>query len=110
MSKKPRGALRHVLKLQGFTLVTDGKGGTTVMWQEPEECPVVYAAIDDIAVTRGVEAGALKTRTRHKITIAYRTDVREDMRLLGDNAVYIVESVLDVGHRKEYLEIQVRSE
>lgn len=63
-----------------------------------------------MAASRGTEAGELKTALRHRIIIAYRSDVRPDMRLFGDNTTYTTEAVLDVANRKEYLELQVRSE
>ncbi len=63
-----------------------------------------------MAASRGTEAGELKTVLRHRIIIAYRPDVRPDMRLSGDNRTCTIEAVLDVANRKEYLELQARSE
>lgn len=104
------GALRHVLKLQNFALTADGHGGFQRLWQPLGECADVYAAIHDMSAARGVEAGALKTVMRHKIVMRYRADVKAEMRLLSDDKIYTIEAVLDVANRKEYLEIQARSE
>lgn len=104
------GALRHVLKLQNCVLTPDGNGGYTRAFQPADECPNVYAAISDVSAARADDAGAMKTVMRHKITIAYRADVKPEMRLLGEDKTYTIEAVLDVGRRKEYLEIQARSE
>lgn len=105
-----RGDLRHVLKLQGFVLTADGSGGHTRSFQAAEDCPSIYAAIYDVSAARAVEAGAGKIVTRHKIVVAYRADIKPDMRLLAADKTYTIEAVLDVAHRKEYLELQVRSE
>ena len=104
------GALRHVLKLQDFAMMPDGSGGLEQIWQPLDECPEVYAAIHDIGAVRGVEAAMLKTIVRHKIHMLYRADVEIGMRLIGEDKIYTIEAVLDVANRKEYLEIQARSE
>lgn len=103
------GDLRHPLKLQDFVLVPDGNGGYVELYQPADECPIVYAMVDAGSASRGLQAGQLATVTRYKITIAYRTDVKPGQRLLERDKIYTIDAVLDVGHRKEYLEIQARS-
>lgn len=110
MSGYHLGDFRHALKLQDFVLAPDGQGGYIELRQPVEECPVVYAMITADRATRGLEAGQLKTRSSYKIVIAYRADVKAGQRLLEGDTVYTIDAVLDVGHRKEYLEIQARSE
>ncbi len=68
------------------------------------------ARADIPPLVRGVEAAMLKTVVRHKIHMLYRADVDIGMRLIGEDKIYTIEAVLDVANRKEYLEIQARSE
>ena len=110
MRKGYLGAMRHRLTLYEEVLIADGHGGYQKTWQPLADNGDVYAAIYDSAAERGVEAGQLKTVSRHRIVIAYRQDIVAGMKMTGNSKTYLIEAALDVDNKKEYLEIQARSE
>lgn len=109
MSASIMGDMRHVLSVEQQVLTADGQGGFHTVWQAIAGNATVYAAIYDLAARKTPQGGALATEISHKIVIHHRSDVQTGMRLVGNGRTYLIDSVLDVTNRKEYLEIQAHS-
>ncbi len=110
MSWKDLGALRHVLSVEEVVMTADGQGGYHKTWQPLDGGTTIYAGIYDVSSNSGMIAGAYQTRMMHRIVCLYRSDIAVGMRLSGNGRQYMVEAVLDVDNRKEYLEILTRSQ
>lgn len=94
------GALRHRITIQRKLQVKDrfGSPAATVEW---EDVATVWAALD---ATRGSEffaAQQTQSTVLQRIRIRYRSDVTSAMRILYQDTVYNVISVLQDNRHKE---------
>ena len=69
----------------------------------------MFAAISDLAGGEALQHGKLEASAPCRITLLFRADLREDMRLAGSGQVYEIVSLRDPDGKNAYLEIIARA-
>lgn len=95
------GRLRHRLKIYDKGTLTRNTVG--------EEIPAydalvatVWGALEPLSGREFIEANQVQADVTIRIVIRYRSDIRPEMRVVGGEHTYHIESVLDQrGERKE---------
>ena len=95
--------LRHRIVIEQPTETADGTGGFTTSWTTLTS---VWADIQPLTRSSGREQfaeGQLQERTRWRITIRYREDVTEKMRISYNSRVFNIRAIIDLDGREEQL-------
>ena len=101
------GDFRHRITFQESVKVPDGYKGFTITWQD---VVVVWAQVDPLSGREYFYAHQIKDEISHRVRIRYRTDVNEEMRILHGERSFKIESMIDMGERREFLEIRCQEE
>ena len=103
MKKIEIGDLRERITIQApGDPVDDGGGGKSVFWAD---LAIVWAAIKPVSNAERFYAQQIEVSTTHEIFIRYRTDVKNNMRILHGEAVYDITSIVDVDGRRRFLKL-----
>ena len=106
ISEKPRvniGDMRHRVTFQGLIKTPDGYKGNVKTWQD---VITVWAQVIPITGREYFYAHQIKNEITHRVRIRYRTDINVEMRVLFGERVFTIESIIDIGERREYMEIR----
>ena len=101
------GDFRHRVIFQKEVKVPDGYKGHAVTWQD---VITVWASVDPLSGREYFYAHQIKNAISHRIRIRYRTDVNEAMRIRHGDRYFSIESMIDMGERREFLEIRCQEE
>jgi SPP1 family predicted phage head-tail adaptor len=99
------GDLKHRVTLQQPVLSADGGGGYGESWQNLSSVPEVYAEIIPLSGGEQLRFYQLETSVTHRLTIRYRSDVTNAMRVLKGAVAYNIVSVTDRGGSGDWLDI-----
>lgn len=103
MAKIKIGDFRHRITFQKEVKVSDGYKGFTVTWQD---VITVWASVDPLSGREYFYAHQIQNAISHRIRIRYRTDIKEEMRIRHGNRYFSIESIIDIGERREFLELR----
>lgn len=96
------GNLRHIVKIQHVVQVQSSDGSINSVWQDLFNR--VYASIDPVSVKEFLVAATTESQVTARITIRYKSQITEKMRVVHGNKVYQIEGVQsDIDSGIEYL-------
>lgn len=101
------GALRHLVQLQTETRARDAFGGVV---ETPVALVTVPADVQPVEPEERFDAQSLSVRPSHRVTIRWRSDVRQGMRLVYDGRTYNILNAYDPAQRRRELRLLVSSE
>lgn len=103
MKKYPSiGELRQRVFIQQPVTEEDGYGGKPVTWITVGSA---WAKVEPLSGREYFFAHQIQAEVSHRITLRYRQDVREDMRLSVNGRILEIESILDLDEGHQFLEI-----
>jgi len=108
MAKKIQiGDLRHRVTFQKSNETSDGYKGHTVIWQD---VVTVWAQVSPLSGREYFYAHQIKNVVSHRVRVRYRTDINVEMRIKHGDRYFKIESMIDMGERREFLEIICQEE
>jgi len=99
------GDLKYKVTLQQPVLTGDGGGGFTESWQNVASTPTVYADIAPLSGGERLRFHQQETFVTHRITLRYRGDLTNAMRLVRGERIYTILSITDRDGRGIWLDI-----
>jgi SPP1 family predicted phage head-tail adaptor len=106
MSKYPTiGELRHRIFFQQPVTGDDGYGGKPVTWVN---CGEAWARIEPLTGREFFYAHQIQAEVTHRVTIRFRQDIKEDMRISTCGRVLEIESIVDLNEAHQFLEFFCR--
>lgn len=101
------GGLKHRVTIQHAARAADGGGGFAETWQNLDDAPIVYAAIEQLSGGEKLRLAQLGAAITHRLTIRYRDDLTTAMRIVKGDAVYKIISLQDRDGTSVYMELLV---
>ena len=101
------GMLSHELVLEEPVETPDGAGGFTIVWNA---LATVWARLEPLNPETEVWAGRAPSEQTHRVTLRYRTDVRQGMRFRKLTRLFPILSVQDADETGRYLICRTREE
>ena len=103
MAKFPEiGEMIERIILQRSTKIDDEYHGKRVVWHDVAE---VWAKVEPISSREYFFAQANQAEVTHRIQIRYRPDIGQGWQIKHRDAYYAVQSVIDIGGRRRFLEL-----
>lgn len=97
------GSLRHRVTIQSPKESRDDFGGARAEWFD---VATVWAKVEPLGGTEVAElkkTGALYAEATHKVTVRYRSDVTEKMRIVKGDRVFDIASIVNTDERNREL-------
>lgn len=101
------GTLRHRVTIQTLARTADDGGGYTEAWSN---VATVWARVEPLSGGERWEAQQITANLSHRVAMRYRNDVTANNRLLFGARRLRIDAVIDVGERREQLEILCEEE
>lgn len=96
------GEFNRRIFFQRAVTTDDGYGGKPMTWIN---CGEAWAKIEPLSGNEYFEAHNIQNVVSHRITIRYRTDIREDMRISAGGEAFEIESILDIEQGHQFMAI-----
>lgn len=96
------GELKHRITLQEQVIIKDELEQEIETWQEVNK---VWAEIKPLSGKEYFKARQTKSDVRVQITIRYKKEVHNQMRVVFDNQAYEIISVINLNHQNKYLQL-----
>lgn len=96
------GALDQRVTLQAKSVARAPNGGEVVTWGD---VATVWARVEPIRGNEFFSAAQMQDATDHRVTIRYRSGVTRELRVLWRDQPLDIVGVIDVGARRENLEL-----
>jgi SPP1 family predicted phage head-tail adaptor len=97
------GRLRSKVDLQTSTDTRDAGGGLSCVF---ETTASIFADIRPQSGDETYRQGKVQEKLTHKIFIRYRTGVKATQRILFENRVFNIRSIINVDERDRFLELK----
>jgi len=94
------GDLRHRITFQKETKTPDGHHGHTSTW---EEVVTVWAKIEPVSGREYYYSHQLKNAISHKITIRYRDGITEELRIVFEERIMKIESLINLEEQEWFM-------
>lgn len=94
------GDLRHRVRIEAASRVSDGGGGATVSWTTVAE---VWAAIWPRASDEVFQSDRVAGKATHDIWIRHRSDVKPEMRIVLGTRQFDIRGAIDIEDRIRWL-------
>lgn len=99
--------MKHLVTLQQPTLTADGAGGFTTSWSD---VATLWAEIAEVAGApyfgkEYSEGRAVRSLTRYRITLRYRTGITSEMRMVVDERVLRIIALTEPLNNKDIIEL-----
>lgn len=94
--------LRQRIMIQQPDNTADDAGGVTKSW---EDLAPVWAEVEPISASEVLQADSLRSEVTHRVTIRYRDDVTNAMRILFEGRVFNIRAVTNLLERGILLEL-----
>jgi SPP1 family predicted phage head-tail adaptor len=101
------GLLNHEMTLEEPVETPDGAGGFTIVWTG---IATIWARLEPLDPAREAWAGRDAAEQTHRITIRFRDDVRQGMRLRKLTRLFPILSVWDADETGRFLGCRTREE
>ena len=98
---------RHRITFQEAQKTPDGSKGFTVEWTFVAE---VWASVEPVSGRERFFSQQIKAEVTHKVKIRYKSGITEAMRILHRERVFLIESIIDINERQEFIEIRCMEE
>lgn len=107
MSKYPSiGELnRRIFFQQAGVETDDGYGGKVKTWVN---CGEAWAKIEPLTGREYFFAHQIQAEVTHRVTIRFRQDVKEDMRISAGGRILEIESIVDLDEAHQFLQFFCR--
>ncbi|EZP75007.1 phage head-tail adaptor [Parageobacillus genomosp. 1] len=96
---------RHRLHFQEKKTVKDDEGNSVTQWNTVF---TVWGSVEGLRGREYLAAGALSSEATYRIRIRYRKGVRPSMRILYEERVFEIESVIDINEEHKEIEIMCK--
>lgn len=100
------GQLRHHVTIQRRSTGEDALGQPLLTWSD---VATVHANVRQLSGRELMTAGAERAENTARVTMRYRADLVEKMRLLYGAIVYDITSVSDLDGRRRELEVMCKT-
>lgn len=100
------GQLDQQVTFQAATTTSDGGGGESKAWADFSTDPTVWADVQPMRGSEGLEGTAHNARGSYVFIVRNRTDVTELDRIMWDSVPYNIRNVKRRGGRELYLTIE----
>ena len=97
------GDLRHRITFQKERKVPDGHHGHTSLW---DNVATVWAKVDPVSGREYYYSHQLKNAISHKITIRYRDDITEELRVVFEERIMKIESLINLEEKERFMELR----
>jgi SPP1 family predicted phage head-tail adaptor len=94
--------MRHRIFFQQAIETDDGYGGKVKMWINFTEA---WAKIEPLSGREFFFAHQIQAEVTHRITVRFRKDVKEDMRISAGGRTLEIESIVDLDEAHQFLEL-----
>lgn len=101
------GLLNHEMVLEEAVETPDGAGGFTTLWTQ---LATLWARLEPLDPARELWAARAAAEATHRITLRFRSDVRQGMRLRKLARLFPILSVQDPDESGRYLVCRTREE
>ena len=98
------GSLRHRVKFQQLQKLPDGQGGFTHSWVD---YATVWARVKAVTGKETIEADRLVSIADFKVTVRYRNDIDDTMRVVWNSKNYQILSV-QPDEKEKYMTLLIR--
>lgn len=102
--KTTSSRLRHRLTLQEEVMTPDGAGGYARTWENVAD---IWSEIAPISGKERFFAGHIQAQCTHRITLRYRDDITAKHRLVFEERLFNIRSVMNRHEDNELLELLV---
>ncbi len=100
------GEFRHRVKLQQRSKTEDDLGQQVLAWSD---VAMLWAKVEQLSGRELMTASAERAENTARITVRFRPDIVEKMRILYGAIIYDITSVSDIEGRRIRLEIMVKT-
>lgn len=100
------GGLRHRITFQEENRSDDGAGGGDVAWANITGVNTVWGKVEPVSAGEGMLSMQLQNTVTHKITIRYKPDVTENMRIVYDGRYFNIRGIRHIEERDRWTEIR----
>jgi len=100
------GDLRHRITIQQRSTSEDAVGQLLLTWTD---VATTWAKVEQLAGRELMTASAERAENTARITIRYRSDLVEKMRILYGAIIYDITSVSDIEGRRRELEVMCKT-
>lgn len=101
------GTLRHRVTFQVLTETPDGQGGFTSTWADIGVNPTVWGEIIPAKTYERFFSQQIQYQRTHQVTIRYRTDITQTMRMVFEGRIFQIKSVRAPEERKFFTVIDL---
>lgn len=98
------GDMRHRIELQKPITSFDAGGGRNITWQSVEE---ISARVRPIKFEQRVYAMGVNNPVTHEIKIRYYPTLKESWRIIYDNRIFTILTMIDKDERKRFYHLTV---
>lgn len=102
-SKIKIGDFRHRITFQSEREVPDDAHGHTSIW---DDVATVWAKVEPVSGNEFYYAQQLKTVITHKITIRYRSDITDLLRIIFEKRIMKIESLINLQEREHFMQLR----
>lgn len=99
------GKLRHRITFQRENSTDDGSGGFTDPWANPTTVTTVWAEVKPMSARERLHSAQLDNPITHEIRIRFRSGLSETDRIVFENRILNIRSIIDPDERSRWLMI-----
>jgi SPP1 family predicted phage head-tail adaptor len=100
------GNLRHRITIQQRSTSEDALGQQVLAWTD---VATIWCRVEQLSGRELMTASAERAENTARITVRYRADLVEKMRILYGATIYDITSVSDIEGRRRELEVMVKT-
>jgi len=101
------GKFRHRVTFQYLTRTNDGQGGFASTWTNMASLPTVWGEVKPKATPERFFSSQIQYQRTHQVTIRYRSDLTQEMRMLFDSRIFQIKSIRRPEERRWFLVIDL---
>ena len=104
------GDLNRRIVFQEEVKISDDAGGYISEWQDIANTPEVFACIIPLTAAEVLHYQQFQYQVNYQIIVRYRDDIIPSMRIIHDDVVYDIESIVNLQGKNKYFKILALSE
>lgn len=97
------GDFRHRITFQREREVPDDSHGHTSLW---DDVATVWAKVEPVSGNEFYYAMQLKNAITHKITVRYRNDITDLLRIIFEKRIMKIESLINIQEREKFIQLR----
>jgi SPP1 family predicted phage head-tail adaptor len=101
------GELRQQVKLQSYTTVSDGMGGSYGTWSDVS---TTWADIRPLSGNEILEFGAIHGNVSHRVVLRYQANISNENRFVYKGRSFNIKYALNLGEDSKILELLASEE